>query len=547
MGTAKNHVRAFAEDNLRETRSGGIPGGEIIESQELLLPKRLRRVDNPPAGHIHRRQFILGRVPFPVRRDWTVIQLSQGLFFSHCPELEVLRVRDRRQRMWMIVGNAFQTDPAKTSPAEEIANSITDEQVREATYSWTGRWVLISESSVMTDAGGLLGVYYVSPIKGEVIGSSSLSLLKKHFGTHTLSRRLLGWYGMNWFPPPLTPINGVRKLLPDQILDLPMCSVQFAERHKPEQFRRWGLPDRAQMIASHLEHAIEQIGVHYPRVFLALTAGLDSRSTLSCLGRTHGSTEAYTMRHPLISKADQTIPQVLARLCNISHDYILPKVPDSKLAEIYDAHTLRTAFDADRYFYVRSMFHKFERDAALLRSGCWEIGRNFYYKHFRELTWADVTEDSKLIPRRFKVFGNLSFNARCLEEWIHWRSQHPGPYDWKDLFYRDQRLCGWLSSIEQSLDLIDARSLHPFNCSLFYDLLLGVSETARGSGEIQRLLIKQASSDLWTIPINPNIDSKILGFLQTLRHYANAGARELLNFTREPLWQPESAAQNISK
>ena len=92
----------------------------------------------------------------------------------------------------------------------------------------------------------------------------------------------------------------------------------------------------------------------------------------------------------------------------------------------------------------------------------------------------------------------------ALREWARWRLENPAAVPWQDLFYRDQRLGCWSSSIEQSLDLLDPVSIHPANCDYFYNIMLGLTENTQWNATaLQNEIIAKYTPDLLDIPVNP--------------------------------------------
>ena len=89
-----------------------------------------------------------------------------------------------------------------------------------------------------------------------------------------------------------------------------------------------------------------------------------------------------------------------------------------------------------------------------------------------------------------------------LKEWIKWRNDHPLEGDLSDVFYLDQRLAGWLSAVEQSLDITEIVSLHPACNDRIIRLLMSCPETWNLNGELQRAVIDTLAPELLSVPIN---------------------------------------------
>lgn len=81
---------------------------------------------------------------------------------------------------------------------------------------------------------------------------------------------------------------------------------------------------------------------------------------------------------------------------------------------------------------------------------------------------------------------------------------------WQDIFYRDQRIGGWLSGLEQSLDLIGPISMQAVNSDYFYSLLLKWRKNYPDArvDVLQRLIIARCALELESLPINPPLDKR---------------------------------------
>jgi hypothetical protein len=75
--------------------------------------------------NLHRRQFVLGPRPLLVGDSWQVVEVSPALRLSYCPTLPLSTVADADGVSWVLLGRAFQSDPDRPAPLEEVARART--------------------------------------------------------------------------------------------------------------------------------------------------------------------------------------------------------------------------------------------------------------------------------------------------------------------------------------------------------------------------------------------------------------------------------------
>ena len=80
--------------------------------------------------------------------------------------------------------------------------------------------------------------------------------------------------------------------------------------------------------------------------------------------------------------------------------------------------------------------------------------------------------------------------------------------DWRDRFYLEQRLAGWLSSEEQSLDLIDADKFYIANSHYYFAHMLRVPEEKRCVSQHHIDLIARMAPELIKFPFNPGVSTR---------------------------------------
>ena len=140
---------------------------------------------------------------------------------------------------------------------------------------------------------------------------------------------------------------------------------------------------------------------------------------------------------------------------------------------------------------------KIPNDALSLGGNVWEVGRCYYHEKFA----PELPPDSS--------------------EWSAWLRATPSELlDWRDRFYVEQRLAGWLSSIEQGIDLTGRERLHVANCADLFSLLLSLPEPTRRSGRHQLELVRMLAPELARFPVNASetVLGRLAGRFVRLEH-----------------------------
>jgi hypothetical protein len=457
---------------------------------------------------IHRRQFVLGPGPWREYPDWAVLQLPGCGVLSFCPTLPVQLVVDAGGKAWALLGVALQSDPARADPGAEIAATPTPMVPRLGT-SWSGRWALIGNGRVYPDAAGLLGCYFWNqPTGGRSAAcwvSSSPALLGRAAAEHGSSWRLhplAHERGLDWFPPPWSSSSAVGRLLPSQLLDLP--------QGRPEP-RSW-LPDVAprgsyeevvsevgQQLVTSLRRLASRIGSE--AVWVPLTGGFDSRLVLAAALRAGLPVRTYTNYRARMSLADFELPERVARVASVPHEWHRPGRAMARAEREYDQHSAGETAGVDRAYFARGQWDFAGPRDCVLRGGGFEVGRCYYYRRFANAS-GSVPPPASTIAEGLREPPGTPAQA-ALAEWISTvdQSRVPG-LDWRDRLYLEQRLAGWLSAVEQSLDLAFAERVHVANSAATYALLLGLPEDIRASSQHQRDLIALLFPPLAELPFN---------------------------------------------
>lgn len=472
-----------------------------------------------PTPILHAKQYIIAPEPFN-HKGFRHIHLPNGLILSYQASL---RVRTTPDKKTILIGLAWSCEESIIDPLETIANCKTADNLESVLSTLSGRYIVIRDSQLYLDASGLLGCFY-----GKDCYSSSLALLTQHLKLKKKEPGLRHQFGgMDFYPSPLTPYTGILRLLPDQGINLNDCSV-FDRLAEPQNTDFKTEEARISAIISAFDILLKRIADDYPnRIKLPLTAGYDSRTLAALLEHAQIDYETFTMVHRRLRCGDRDIPPKLAALVKKRHTLIpRPSYIDEIRLKAYDEHCAKMAVDEDRNFYA---YHQYPEPLeaacriAILRGGVWESVREYYReKHKIFKTAQDISEfTASFINVRYRTDLQAAFR-----KWIDHCKSKPVNYDSVDRYYRDQRGGAWLSSVEQSLDIIPGvDSIQPCNCQKIISLLRGFTREDRISCNHQVKIINTAAPVLLKEPFqgdgnfaygNPNLPPR--GLINSIKH-----------------------------
>ena len=432
--------------------------------------------------------------------DWQFESVQGGGVLSHCPKLPVRKVVSRDGSESILIGVALQTDASRPSPIEELNNPPAC--VADLTDSWAGRWALIANGILQTDAAGMLGCVYSDAGASQPWVSSSTALLRTPRTQIFDDRVLQHGVGMEWYIAPLTRYMGIRRLLPSQTLDLKTGRVIAKRLFRPAQLT---CEQALEQVEDTLVMAITELAKTSRSLWLPLTAGFDSRLLLAAVLRAGVKVRCYTQWYSDMSHADLTFPPKLAGLAGFEHVLIRPGRYDRRTEATFALHTSGQSSDRDKEFICRGQWDEFEEGEVILRGGGIEIGcpraSRYRLSASSEKPWKVPPAEQILAEYGQDISGPV---AHALEEWRAWTeaSEHPD-IDWRDRFYIEQRLGTWASSIEQALDLSPCTRVPLSSCGRYMSSMLQVPEHLRQDSAHEVELIRRMAPALLAYPFNP--------------------------------------------
>lgn len=419
---------------------------------------------------ITRKQYLLttekrilpGMLEYPIGRFY---------LYAH-PLMQVQTEETVNGQTVFLLGHAYCMDTAGKSAVEDIHRWDGEDSVA-LTRFWTGRWTLITETELITDAGGLMTAFYTQKDQNWYI-STSLALLAQVAGK-TLEKSVKET-GLTWQLLPESRLEDTRGLLCTQKLIL--GDTLQAENHLwLENMDQLSGEEKCSQIGRLLVNGISNIHIFSGKnICAALTGGKDSRLVLAAILKAGVPFSAYTAEHSAISSADRKIPTVLAKKYGFSHRYIKKEKNDPQRLLDYDRFTAGNSNGADRQFYGCNQFGVLGEDTVVLRGGLFEAGQTYA----RGYTGDTANTFAAGMRRYYSDLSGDNAQTAAFENWLKNARENPIEFvDIRDRFYIEQRVGGWAAAIEQSLDINDFTSIQIANCAELLSVLLSATEEER--------------------------------------------------------------------
>jgi hypothetical protein len=443
---------------------------------------------------VHTRQFLLGPEPREVRPDWLTRPVSDGLHLSHCPTLPVAATPHG-----LVVGDAIATVSPDGGPD-----------------TWSGRWIVIDDGALRLDTGGLLGCFTRVTDAGQWV-SSSLEILRRLDPELTRHEDRLerNWRIMDWYPPPHSAVEGIARLLPSQALDVLTGEVRRVDLPLPNAVADAEADAEADQAASiervrsRLVRAIRGASALAAqdggRVWIGLTGGRDSRVVLAAAAAAGIEAMTYTFIREQTSQGDRDLPPKLAASVGFQHVRIPLDVVDPARAAEFDEHTGGGFTGGPQLQYSTGGWDRVEASAVALEGGCFEMARCYYYDRLPRDLGVSAAKAADAILERFPT--QRPDGVRAWAEWAFADGTEAG-LDWRDRFYLEQRVGGWLSSGLQGFDISGRRQVHIANERSVLADLLSFPQPQRRRSAHEAALVQQMAPDLAAFPYNPDAKSK---------------------------------------
>lgn len=462
----------------------------------------MKEQSNIESSHkINNKQYVIASDPFQ-SLDFTSIKMLNGKVLSFHKNLHIEMKVENDILEYAILGYAFQVDADRESPMEELKKINSIDQISDVIYTWAGRWLLIYKDRIFMDACGLLGCFYTE----EGVLSSSINCINQFMNKKNINPRIIHHFGINYFPGPNTQYSYIKRLMPSQGYVITDGTIFIRQMVKPLHYYNSN-EDRMDDFIKCFQTLLLNLKNNYSGSFqVPLTGGYDSRTLLALLENSGFDYTTFTLGHDNISKDDVNLPPLIAKKIGKSYNYFERKGKISlKRIKEYDIHSGYMAFDEDRKFYAYHQYPEGDKKVAILRANIWEVAWGYYYTKLQNFNCSIEGFEKKYINIRERMDMNKSLN-----EWILYAKNDNQNINFANRFYWEQRMGCWLSSIEQSLTIINNMDSIPLcNCNHLLSVLLDFDLKDRINKSHQVQLIQKLCPQLLDIPFASNNKKKL--------------------------------------
>jgi hypothetical protein len=465
---------------------------------------------------LYRRQFVVGPQFAEKFPSWTRVAIRDGVSVTAHPELDVTQARDRERSATLL---GFILDPEQPGATNrDIVERLLEELGADpsrspfgGTYGLGGRWVLIIDDGsrvlLFHDAMGLREVHWADrSAAGGVWAASQPAPLTEFLplvrdpraeSEFIESSAYKEWAEYYW-PADTSPYVGVRRLLPNHVLDL---LGGRAQRYWPDRpAGHLSLEEGAEIAADLLRRLISAAARRFP-LALATTAGWDTRLILAASRSVADRLYFYT-RNRVENPADvTTAPRLVSRLGFSPHLISLPAGMTPEFERIYS----RNVTEAHAFWgrMAEGMYAVWPEGYVSMTGNAAEIVR----------VRLRLDPDESISPRNLARLMSLAIRFQdrleetpfVVEAWQRWLEGIGDLHGLNlfDLFYWDSYNGSFAATGQTEYDIVH-EAFTPFDCRLLLTTMLAVDERYRDHDrpKLYREMIRRLWPEVMKEPVN---------------------------------------------
>lgn len=444
------------------------------------------------------KRFVISNSDLIGAENYIAVKLKSGATLYYSPDLRVSVLDDD----CIVIGHmASATDKSFAELYKSV--KFDEKDMEDILFYMCGRYAVVYKDRVYTDAAGFLGTFHYLE-NGKYYISNDLTFYAEYFN------KKVNDYGFEWkkdfinyMPAPLTTIDGVYKTFNAQYIVFGGDSYEL--RRKIRKAVKFDL-DKDELVSKIKEcytYLFRDIESMYDEVSVALTGGVDSRTTFALMQNAGIKFSAFSHYVPKIRKCDITVPRKAARRFGRKYRYIKCGAYSRQKEEEYDSFLCKSVFDADRFVYSNGIKYPREKGTAVIRSSVYEcfVIKSYYDYVFEKGNetkeeFLDIIKEQQHVPPSEEVLKSLSLYYDFIKDDLK-------TYPLGFLFFLQQREGSWLSYIERGYDLFDCEVFHPCDCLYIASLWASFPDEMRThEKESERYLIDKLYPDLGKIPYN---------------------------------------------
>jgi hypothetical protein len=447
---------------------------------------------------VDKRQFVISNKKLKYK-DFDTVSLG-CCWICYEKHLQIRKLTDISGNDWIFIGIAYSTENEGNTPVNDVTVSETKDVIEKSFY-WAGRWLIINNNSMYTDAAGLMGLYYLEN-ENEWLISTSLHIINEiHPDTcRCLDKKVRVHDQFHSYPAPGSRLTGVRKMFPSQYIKYDEKSIMCQYHDQYRLNRELLTEEKDRQLANAIKSVVSNVALQSEKdVWVALTSGNDSRVLLAALLATNVKFKGYTMAHGNISNGDRQVPKKMSQELNFPYEYIKRKHhTDKKALDSFYEHTFYSIEETDKEFYASGQFDAIGDNCIVLKGGILDLCKGSAYPKFSEN--IEMLEHLKKVSPKNEEYEKYN---RLIAEWFEWIEQHPSNMDIRDRFCLEYHLGGWLANLQQFADMLNGEFVQICNSAYIISLICSYTDEERESRRIYHALYQILYHEVSEYPINP--------------------------------------------
>lgn len=445
------------------------------------------------------RGYVITDGPLKARKRWGEAGLDHYKLAYH-PSLEFRRAERRGAEIVClgIIFDAMRSNVESQDFLEELVEklSASEEDFLAALSTSNGRYVLLyrtpsGEHNIVADATGMRTTLYHFGI--HVTVSSHINLLGEGAAKDEPRDDRSFLFG---FPGRMTPIENVFVLTPNSKLSL---TYRRPSRFWPKKtVDPMSLEIAADYIATRLKGAFDWIDRRHDH-FLTLTAGLDSRVTLSIVKKRGRYATYYRSDTVDTDEVDRQTTEAFAEQLGIDHTLITREargeVPKDFL-KVVRKNTIKAHIPQMPWAY-RNLMIKEPPHGIHIRSNLSEIGRMFY----RGRGTDPKTPEDLVTLWTNRAELRTEENAALFADYAEVTDFFEAPVELTSLLYWEHRMGAWHSQVALESD-IACETLSLYNCRDLLEAMWSVPNEYQVRSLVLKKIVVSEWPELANFPLN---------------------------------------------
>ncbi|MBD2562915.1 MULTISPECIES: hypothetical protein [Nostoc] len=450
------------------------------------------------------QQFILCKTENNIPENWNIRRNSSWClgFHQDLPVIEIL-ASDSSFIGWLL-GYPINTNGLLLKKSLQMSVSLEDSsaasQLESSLYAFGGRFVAIfltgNISRVYLDPLGSLAIVFCAE---QQIAASSTVLIpysEDSKDNYELINSLDIPIKDNWYPFGLTPRHSVERLLPNHFLDLDNWQ---STRHwlTDEITTAQDVDSSIYEIGSIVKNNIAAFAKNAP-VYMALTAGRDSRMLLACAREYLQNIEFFTIRIPTKGgRLDCEVASQMAKRFKLNYRVIeFEEATETELNEWL--YRTGNCVAGNSWKNARTI-KQLDSSRGLLLGLAGEVGRSLYWR-------VSDTESTYLSPSELLRRIDVPATPYLKEQANKWLSNLPikNTFTVLDIVFIELRLGCWAGP-QQYGHVNNAFRISPFSHRKIMEIMLSLPPDYKRHQMLTNDLIKRFYPELLMFPFNEPI------------------------------------------